>query len=53
MESAALYTIAARYGIQALTLLTVSDSFVNSQVTTSEEREHSFNTMMEIALDII
>jgi len=53
MESAALYTIAARYGIQALTLLTVSDSFVNSQETTPAERERSFSTMMEIALDII
>ncbi|MCK5156110.1 MAG: purine-nucleoside phosphorylase [Spirochaetales bacterium] len=53
MESAALYTIAARYGIQALTLLTVSDSLVSKQETTPEERERSFHAMMEIALDII
>ena len=52
MESAGLYTIAARYGIEAVSLLTVSDSLVHAEVTTPEARETSFNTMMEIALAI-
>lgn len=51
MEAAALYTIAAKKGIEALTILTVSDSFITSEVTTSEEREKTFTQMMEIALD--
>lgn len=52
METAALYTIAAKYGCRALTLLTVSDSIVTGELTSSEERETTFTNMMEIALDI-
>ena len=51
MEAAALYTIAAKKGIDALTILTVSDSFITSEVTTSEEREKTFTQMMELALE--
>jgi purine-nucleoside phosphorylase len=51
METAALYTLAAKYGAQALTLLTVSDSLVSNQTTSSEEREKTFTTMMELALE--
>ncbi len=53
MESAALYTIAARCNVSALTLLTVSDSLVHHRETTPEARERSFETMMRIALEII
>ena len=52
MESAALYCNAARLGKKALTICTVSDSFVNPEVTTAEERQNSFTDMMEIALEI-
>jgi purine-nucleoside phosphorylase len=51
MESAALYTIAARYGARALTLLTVSDHLKTGQHTTAQEREQTFAQMVEIALD--
>lgn len=51
MESAALYTIAARYGCRALTLLTVSDHIKTGARTTAEEREQTFSEMVEIALD--
>lgn len=51
MEAAALYTLAAQKGIDALTILTVSDSFITNEVTTSEEREKTFTQMMEIALE--
>lgn len=53
MESSALYTLAAKYGVQALTVLTVSDSLVTWEETTSEEREKTFTQMMELALDTI
>lgn len=53
MESAALYANAARAGKKALTVCTVSDSLVNpKEYTTSEERETSFLTMIEIALQL-
>lgn len=51
MESAALYTIAARYKAKALTLLTVSDHIKRGEATTSHEREQTFSQMVEIALD--
>lgn len=50
MEAAALYTVAAQFGVQALALLTVSDSLVTGEATTSEERQNTFTKMMEIAL---
>lgn len=52
MESAGLYTIAARYGAEALAILTVSDSLVHHQETTPDERQNSFTNMMRIALDL-
>ena len=53
MEAAALYAKAARFGVQALCLLTVSDSLVTKVETTSEEREKTFTQMMELALETI
>jgi len=52
METAALYTIAAKYRRRALTLLTVSDSLVSHEATSAEERQSTFKTMMEIALEL-
>ena len=51
METAALYTLAAKYKAQALTLLTVSDSLVSHEETSSEEREKTFTQMMTLALE--
>ncbi|GAA2351311.1 purine-nucleoside phosphorylase [Dactylosporangium salmoneum] len=53
MESAALYTIAARFGARALTLLTVSDHIKTGERTTAQEREQTFGQMVEIALQTI
>lgn len=53
MESAGLYTLAAKYGVEALTLLTVSDMIPTKKVLSSEEREKSFIPMMELALDTL
>jgi purine-nucleoside phosphorylase len=53
MESAALYTIAARYGVRAVTVLTVSDHIRTGERTTAHERELTFSQMVEVALDAI
>lgn len=52
METAALYTIAAKYNVDALSILTISDSLVTGDRTTAEERETSFKNMVEIALEL-
>ena len=52
MEAAALYMNAARAGAHALCILTVSDSLVTHEETTSEERQTAFTKMMEIALEL-
>lgn len=52
METSALYTLAARFNKDALSLLTVSDNLFTGERTSSEEREKSFRAMMEIALEI-
>lgn len=53
METAGLYTIAAKHGVQALSVLTVSDSLVTGEHLPSKEREQSFSRMVKIALGII
>ncbi|NHF59711.1 purine-nucleoside phosphorylase [Flavobacteriaceae bacterium TP-CH-4] len=52
MEAAGLYTIAAKYNIKALTILTVSDSLVTGERSTSDVRERTFGEMVRIALNI-
>jgi purine-nucleoside phosphorylase len=51
METAALYTLAARFRARALTVLTVSDHIVTGERTSVEERQQTFRQMVEIALD--
>ncbi|WP_404454021.1 purine-nucleoside phosphorylase [Oceanobacillus kapialis] len=51
METTALYTLAAKYGRQALSVLTVSDHIITGEETSAEERQTTFNEMMEIALE--
>jgi purine-nucleoside phosphorylase len=51
METAALYTIAAGFGVQALAILTNSDSLVTGATATTEERQQGYTAMMEIALE--
>jgi purine-nucleoside phosphorylase len=51
MEAAELYTLAAKYGREALALVTISDSLVTHEATTAEERQTTFTRMMEVALE--
>ncbi len=50
METAELYTLAARYGCRALSVLTVSDHLITGEELPADERERSFGDMVEIAL---
>lgn len=50
METAELYTLAARYKARALSVLTVSDHLITGEGLPSTEREQSFGDMVEIAL---
>jgi purine-nucleoside phosphorylase len=51
MESAAIYTIAARFRARALTILTVSDHLKRNERMSPAERETGLRTMVEIGLD--
>jgi purine-nucleoside phosphorylase len=53
MESAAIYTIAARHRIRALTILTVSDHIRTGDRLAAEEREQTFRQMVDVALDTV
>jgi purine-nucleoside phosphorylase len=53
METAALYTLAARFKANALSILTVSDNIVTGRSESAETREKSFEQMVEIALETI
>ena len=52
METNALYTLAAKLNVSALSVLTVSDSLVTDEAATAEQREKHFTQMAEIALEI-
>lgn len=52
MESQSLYTLAKRFGVKALSILTVSDNILTGEATSALEREQSFNDMMKIALEM-
>ena len=53
MEAAELYTLAAKFGADALAILTISDSLVTGEATTSSERQISFGAMVELALETV
>lgn len=50
METAGLYTIAAKFNIRALSILTISDSLVTDESLSSHDRQTTFHDMVEIAL---
>ena len=53
MESYGLFSVAERLNKQAACLLTISDNLITKEYTTSEERQNSFNGMMELALSLV
>jgi purine-nucleoside phosphorylase len=50
METAELYTVAARLGARALAVLTISDHLLRDEALDSAERQTGFGAMVEIAL---
>jgi purine-nucleoside phosphorylase len=50
METSQLYTLAAKFRRQALSIVTVSDMMDGSGHTSSEERESGFRNMVQLAL---
>ena len=54
MEAAALYYLAAQYNVEALGIMTISDSLVNpDEDTTAEERQTTFTDMMKVGLETL
>lgn len=53
MEAFALFANAKQLGKKAACLLTISDSFITKEETTSEERQTAFTEMMKVALESI
>lgn len=51
MESAGLYPLAAEHGAEALAVCTVSDNIRTGEAMSSEDRQTSFNDMIELALE--
>lgn len=52
MESAALYTLAARFGVKALTICAVSDDLIRNEFMSADERQSSLKEMITLALDV-
>lgn len=53
MECSELFTLGARFGVQTLGILTVSDMIFEKEYATAFEREQTFTKMMEVALEAI
>ena len=52
METATLYTLAARFGRRALTICAISDSLVTGEQLGPDERQSSLKEMVELALAV-
>jgi purine-nucleoside phosphorylase len=52
MEAAALYTLAARFGVRALTICTMTDCLITHEEIDAEARQTSLKDMVELALDV-
>jgi len=51
MEAAGLYGVAAEYGANALAMMTVSDHILRHEALSADDRQTTFNDMIEITLD--
>lgn len=53
MEAAALYYLGAKFDVQTLAIMTVSDHIITGEETTAAERQSTFNEMIEVGLATI
>lgn len=51
METAGLYGVAAEFGANALAVMTVSDHILRGEAASADERQNTFNDMIEITLN--
>lgn len=51
METAVIYQLASKFNIKALGIMTVSDHLITGEETTAEEREKTFDQMIQLALE--
>ena len=52
MEAAVLYTLAARFGVKALAICTMTDCLITHAEISAEERQSSLSDMVKLALDV-
>ena len=52
MEAAALYTLAARFGVRALAICTMTDCLITHEALSAEDRQSSLKEMVGLALDV-
>jgi purine-nucleoside phosphorylase len=53
MESTVVYTLAAKYGVKALSILSVSDNLVTGENASAEEREREVKEMTTLTLETV
>lgn len=53
MEAAGLFYLGAKYGVQTLAIMTISDHILTGEVTTSQERQSTFTDMMKVGLETL
>ena len=53
MESQILFTLAKKFKIKALSILTASDNILTGEASNSKDREQSYDDMFKIALELI
>ena len=51
MEAAGIYALAAEHGVEALAICTVSDDIRSGEALSSDDRQTTFDEMIELALD--
>lgn len=52
MEAAALYTLAARFGVAALAICTMTDCLITHEELSAADRQSSLSDMIGLALDV-
>ena len=53
MEAAGIYPLAAEHGAEALAICTVSDDIVSGDALTADERQNTFDEMIDVALETV
>jgi purine-nucleoside phosphorylase len=52
METSMLYAMGAKYNIQCLSILTVSDNILTGAISPAKDRERKTSAMLKLALEV-